>query len=208
MKLTSQFYQGAAMVKKDKRRIILDAAESLFLSRRFDQATLEDVRLKAHVGKGTIYRYFTDKEDLYTQMVLSGLDDLHALLKEKALAARTPDARLLAAAEALRAFYRERRNLFQSAHAEFLRGAFRSRDLHKEIHEHWRRTADLIASVIEEGKSERSYRSDIPAQAAARMFLAMMRAADGGPDSGRRQRIPVARVVSIFLDGMRRENRK
>jgi len=208
MELTGQFYAELPVARKDKRKSILRAAEALFLSRRFDQVTLEEVRLKARVGKGTIYRYFADKEDLYAQMVLSGVDDLQALLGEKARATGTPDAQLLAIAQALRGFYRERRNLFRSAHAEFLRGTLRSRDLHRQLHERWHRTALLIASVIEKGMQQKSYRRDISAETAARMLLGMEHTAVGGPGPDRHKHLPPGKVVGLFLDGIRRRDNK
>jgi len=41
--------------------------EKLFTSRRFHKITVDDVAQAAQVGKGTIYRYFQNKDDLFSQ---------------------------------------------------------------------------------------------------------------------------------------------
>jgi AcrR family transcriptional regulator len=44
---------------------MLDAAARLFGNQRFHEVRMEDIAAEAEVGKGTIYRYFADKEELY-----------------------------------------------------------------------------------------------------------------------------------------------
>ena len=44
---------------------VLDAAAQLFGLRRFHEVRMEDIAAEAEVGKGTLYRYFADKEELY-----------------------------------------------------------------------------------------------------------------------------------------------
>jgi len=194
------------MAKPDRREAILKAAEALFLSQRFDRVTLDDVRRKAHVGKGTIYQYFKDKEDLYGQVILCGLDALRHRLEGELAAARSPEQQLLAAAGTLMEFYRRRFNLFRSAHAEYLRGVIKSRALHGELHERRRATAELIASVIAQGQRAGAFRDDVPAYVAARMFLSAARAAAGGAfEHG--ESLGADTVVELFLNGMRGEKR-
>jgi AcrR family transcriptional regulator len=44
---------------------ILAAATRLFGTQRFHEVRMEDIAAEAAVGKGTLYRYFADKEELY-----------------------------------------------------------------------------------------------------------------------------------------------
>src|ERR1700722_8181494 len=44
---------------------MLEAAGRLFGTRRFHEVRMEDIAAEAEVGKGTLYRYFADKEELY-----------------------------------------------------------------------------------------------------------------------------------------------
>lgn len=61
------------MTVKDKRKIILTALEKVLKDRRFDEVTVDEVATEAGVGKGTVYRYFGDKENLFFEMVRSFL---------------------------------------------------------------------------------------------------------------------------------------
>jgi TetR/AcrR family fatty acid metabolism transcriptional regulator len=48
---------------------MLDAASSLFAQRRYHEVRMEDIAQHARVGKGTLYRYFADKEDLFLAII-------------------------------------------------------------------------------------------------------------------------------------------
>src|SRR5437763_4259622 len=48
---------------------ILAAASRLFATHRFHEARMEDIAAVAEVGKGTLYRYFKDKEELYLALL-------------------------------------------------------------------------------------------------------------------------------------------
>src|SRR3982751_2583997 len=58
---------------------ILDAAAQLFASHRYHEVRMEDIASHAQVAKGTIYRYFHDKEDLYLALTIHGM---HRLFEE------------------------------------------------------------------------------------------------------------------------------
>jgi len=192
------------MKKEQKRLLILRAAEELFFSRRFDQVTMEDVCLKARVGKGTIYRYFKDKDELFAEVMLTDLDDLHELLKQKTDKADAPDAKLLAAARALHDFHRRRHSVFRSLHGEWMRAAFGCGKMREEFHKRRERTAALLASIIESGAKAGRYRADVPPPVAARMFLAVLRAGASGGMEGGGARVPIQKTIEVFLEGMRR----
>jgi AcrR family transcriptional regulator len=47
----------------------LDAAEKLYAERGYFQTSMEDVAREAEYATGTIYRYFSSKEDLYNKIL-------------------------------------------------------------------------------------------------------------------------------------------
>lgn len=65
-----------------KRRTILDAAETAFARKEFDEVLTDDVAALAGVGKGTLYRYFPTKEELYSAALLRGFEELERDLAE------------------------------------------------------------------------------------------------------------------------------
>lgn len=52
-----------------KRRQILDGARSVFLADGFDAASMSEVARAAGVSKGTLYVYFSSKEELFAALI-------------------------------------------------------------------------------------------------------------------------------------------
>ncbi|MFX1575029.1 MAG: TetR/AcrR family transcriptional regulator [Promethearchaeota archaeon] len=52
-------------MKEKRRHDILSAAEKLFLSQGFDEATMQDIADEAEYSKGTLYNYYKSKDELY-----------------------------------------------------------------------------------------------------------------------------------------------
>jgi TetR/AcrR family transcriptional repressor of mexJK operon len=57
-----------------KRRAVVEAAATLFLSRGYLGTSMDQVAAFAGVSKPTVYRFFADKEQLFTEIVLGSLD--------------------------------------------------------------------------------------------------------------------------------------
>lgn len=51
--------------KEEKKKEIVKAAITVFAQRGFSNAKMEDVAKKAGIGKGTIYEYFKNKDELF-----------------------------------------------------------------------------------------------------------------------------------------------
>ncbi|MFZ5893041.1 MAG: TetR/AcrR family transcriptional regulator [Myxococcota bacterium] len=88
------------------RRQLRDALVALILERGWDKVSVLDVCERADVGRSTFYVHFADKEDL----LLSGFDDLQAMLEQQVQAAVVP----FAFAEALCLHAAENHELFRA----------------------------------------------------------------------------------------------
>ncbi len=66
---------------EQKRKRILAAAAVLFTAQPFHKVLLSDVAEVAGVGKGTLYIYFQNKDDLYLSILYSGFDQIVAGLQ-------------------------------------------------------------------------------------------------------------------------------
>ena len=64
-----------------KREQIVGAASRVFAARPYHVVCMDDVAEAARVGKGTLYRYFPSKEDLYLGVVAEAFDLLIARLE-------------------------------------------------------------------------------------------------------------------------------
>jgi len=68
--------------EKEQRRIdIIDAAESVFFSKGWQTATMDDVADAAELSKATLYLYFKNKEELYAAILLRGSEMLYDMFK-------------------------------------------------------------------------------------------------------------------------------
>ena len=72
----------ARLKTADKELAILEAASRVFAQRPFHEVLIDDIAADAGIGKGTIYRYFETKDDLYFNAVLHVLDTLKAALDD------------------------------------------------------------------------------------------------------------------------------
>lgn len=60
------------------RQAIVEAAEAVFAQADFHEVLTDDIAARAGIGKGTLYRYFRSKEELYLAAIGEGLAALHA----------------------------------------------------------------------------------------------------------------------------------
>jgi len=68
---------------ENKLKLIVQAAVKLFSERPFHKVRLDDVAEAAGVGKGTVYVYFKNKEELYYCLIYEGMVDLVDRLRAK-----------------------------------------------------------------------------------------------------------------------------
>lgn len=66
---------------ENKRRLIIQTAVKLFSEMPFHKVRLDDVAAAAGVGKGTVYIYFKNKEELYYSLVYEGFAGMVDRLK-------------------------------------------------------------------------------------------------------------------------------
>ena len=62
-----------ALRSAERRQAIVDAALVEFSAKGFAAARLEDIATRAGVGKGTIYLYFKDKEELFQELIRTSI---------------------------------------------------------------------------------------------------------------------------------------
>lgn len=66
----------------DRKRLILDAALKEFAAFGYDSCNVDRIADTAGVGKGTIYRHFPSKIELFTAVVERGHRELHERFEE------------------------------------------------------------------------------------------------------------------------------
>jgi AcrR family transcriptional regulator len=185
---------------ESKRTEILEAASRIFSDRQFHEVLIDDVASAAHVGKGTIYRYFETKEDLFFATILHGFDGLYEALLASLPREASPTRRLERIAREMLEFFASRGYFFRLVHHDERRFAAREEELQKRRDNVGR----LIQECLLDGIERREFRG-IDVRIAAELFRGMIRAANGF----RRQEDDVDELVSaileVFVQGIAKE---
>jgi TetR/AcrR family fatty acid metabolism transcriptional regulator len=143
---------------------ILETAGRLFGARRFHEVRMEDIAAEAEVGKGTLYRYFRDKEELYLALLERSAQQLTARIQAAIAPVEGARARLVALVDTIIGFFDEHPHLLALIQrAEVLRGE----------NVPWQRVRDEAVKVtlglFEEGRKQGDFHVADPGRAA--MFL-------------------------------------
>lgn len=69
---------------------ILDAAERVFVSRGFDQATMDEIAREAGFSTGALYNFFQNKDELCLQVLRKIAEDFISIFKRDILTLREP----------------------------------------------------------------------------------------------------------------------
>jgi AcrR family transcriptional regulator len=188
------------MATLGKREQIMQAAEKLFAGRRLHEVTLDDVAREAHVGKGTIYTYFKDKDDLFFQVATAGFEELCDLLQRRVAGEAPFREQLLQACGAISAFFSGRRRLSRMMQTEEARMPLCRGSLRERWHQRRQRLVESLGKILRKGQLEGLVRRDVADQALASLLLGLLRtrARNLGEDRGV---IGDDLLVDLFLRG-------
>lgn len=184
---------------EEKRLEILEAAARIFSTRDFHDVLVDRVAEGAGVGKGTIYRYFATKDDLYFAAVLHGFDGLARALSAAPGADQDPVRRLESIAHEVIDFFAARGDLSKLLMEDERRFETRQEELDKR-----RRTLQrLVEECLSDGVASGVFAiSDIPA--AATCFRGMIRSVLDSRVPGDSRDALAAGILDIFLHGVSR----
>lgn len=182
--------------RPDFPEVMLAAATRLFGMRRFHEVRMEDIAAEAQVAKGTLYRYFRDKEELYLALLERASAQFLEQLKKEIGHRQGARARLVVLVRGSIAFFDAQPHVFDLIQrVEALRGSGAGFP--------WKRVRDevtaMVQTIFKDGKRLGEFRIRDPEQAAL-MLLGGLRAL---VRFGRRPRPKnyAQRLVADFLHG-------
>ncbi len=182
----------------DIRAAILGCASEIFAQREFHEVLTEDIAATLGIGKGTIYRYFDSKEDLYFATIVEGIKGMHAAVTA-ALQQPGPIARRLQRlVETILGYFWSRRDFFILLHRHEPKLDPRER---AEWQQRREEVVDQVRSILEGTLPRGSVGRQNP-RLAVEILLGMVRSAclyreeDDRPDA-------LARLITAaFLHGI------
>ena len=151
----------------DKRRLILDAAITVFARQGFHRCRVSDVADEAGVAYGLVYHYFDSKEEildtLFTERWQIMLDAIEEVDRQEV----TARDKLYMVASFIIDSYRFEPDLMKVIIVEVTRAANSFGRAHLETID---RAYSMIAGIVESAQADGSFKPDISAQFAAMCF--------------------------------------
>jgi AcrR family transcriptional regulator len=181
-----------------KEREILEAASKIFAVKPFHEVLVDSIASDAGIGKGTIYRYFETKEDLYFATVLHVVGSLAVELDQRVRAETSAIHRLEAIATQILTQFWERRYLLP-----FFQRDERFPMLEVEIVKRREPILRVVQEAILYGIEQKELRG-VDARLASELFLGMVRAMNLFHTSDDRLEDVVAQLMSVFIAGVGR----
>jgi AcrR family transcriptional regulator len=179
------------------RDSILREAEAIFARRDYHEVQMDDVAGACRVGKGTVYRHFRSKRDLYLAITFEGIGRLRAKLEAALEVHDSPARRVERIVRGTLAFFWDRRFFFALIH----RHEYRSDDDARE----WLRQRAQLSSLIE-GTLAKAMAAGhvrrIDCRLGAEMLLGMMRGVNRYRTREDHLDRLVATVVDVFMRGV------
>ena len=152
----------------DKRRLILDAAITVFAQRGFHHCRVSDVADEAGVAYGLVYHYFSSKEEILNtlfaerwQLMLDAIAEIDA--REDASARE----KLYLVGSFIIDSYRYEPDLMKVIIVEVTRAA---NSFGRNHLEKIREAYSMIAAIVDSARRDGSFKSDISAEFAAMCF--------------------------------------
>src|ERR1051325_462449 len=153
---------------------ILAAAEKIFAHGDYHEVLVDDVAQACGIGKGTIYRYFPSKRELYVAVMFEGVERLRAELEAAVDRAGPPILKLERAVHCVLAHFWDRRFFFTLIHRnEHLPDHPDTRDWLRRRAELGRIFQHLIADATAAGQIQR-----IDPRIATELLFGMLRGAN------------------------------
>ncbi|HTR04722.1 MAG TPA: TetR/AcrR family transcriptional regulator [Thermoanaerobaculia bacterium] len=181
-----------------KEQAILDAATRVFAARPFHEVLIDMIAADAGIGKGTIYRYFETKEELYFATVVHVMETLAAELEERTRVQQSAAMKLEAIATVILERFWDRRYLLP-----FFQRDERFPSLEVELIKRREPILRVVQEAILAGIERREFRG-IDARIGADLFLGMVRSMNLFHTASDRLEDLVAQLMSVFRDGVGR----
>ena len=183
---------------QEKELAILEAASRVFASRPFHEVLIDTIAADAGTGKGTIYRYFETKEELYFATVLHVVEALARELETRTRSETSAVKRLESIAALILNRFWERRYLLP-----FFQRDERFPMLEVELVKRREPILRVVQETILAGIEQREFRG-IDARIGAELFLGMVRSMNLFHNPDDRLDELVAQLMSVFVSGTAR----
>ena len=142
-------------MKNSKAELIVDVAQRLFAKYGFKKTTIDEIAHSAHIAKGSIYYYFSSKEDIFRTV----LDKENRLWSQKVREvinrASTPQEKLRAYLVTRMKYLSKLTNFYSALREEYLEHYAFIENIRKR---YFREEIEIVKAILEEGVKKRIFK--------------------------------------------------
>ncbi len=160
-----------------KKEQILLAAVEMFLDKDYYQVTITEIAERAGVGKGTVYEYYSSKEDLFKDSISYCAEDYFKAFRRH-FSESTPVRKTMH--DIVKTHLNFLKDNRKRLHLLFNERPLNLQELQTWVIERRQELLEGITSLIEEGVELSEIRSDLDIEMAGRIFLALNYVVMGG----------------------------
>ena len=179
------------------RESILRAAETVFTRRDYHEVQMDDVARACGVGKGTLYRYFPSKRELYFAVTFDGIGRLREEIAAAAASSEPAARKIEHIVRRTLAFFWDRRGFFTLIHRNELKPDADVRE--------WFTTRAGLTRLVEQTMRQAIAAGDVRGvdpRIATEMLFGMMRAVNRYRTRADSFEPLVQSVVDVFMRGV------
>lgn len=191
------------MTKTVKREKIAEAALAAFVGKGYHDTRMEEIARKAGVGKGTLYEYFSNKEELFVASLEQAIDryveEINRILKSKG-SLEEKIALFLEKECRFKSTYGETAFLFmresKKIHVDFKRFMFKVRTVKK----------DLFRQLVLEAKASGLFRENLDTEMAVSLLMGGLNQIQFGFCHGNREGSmgeEIPKLLEVLMTGFR-----
>ncbi len=136
----------------DRVACILQTARKAFAENAFHEVLMDDVAREAGVGKGTIYRYFPDKESLYFAVIFNDVEDLKRQIQSTLPAQGNAEDAIRELIATLLTFFSQNRFFFRLMNIEDSKVEGGSNPNRRRWHQERSQLIDAVAQMLERAR--------------------------------------------------------
>lgn len=181
---------------EDTRAAILRCASEVFSERPYHEVLTDEISGRLGIGKGTLYRYFTSKEDLYFATLVDGLKGMQEAI-DGVLTTRAPLERTIEAlTRTIVGYFWQRRDFFVLLHRHETK-------LDPSERVEWEQQREALVARVGDRIAAELGRTRVDPRLAVEMLFGMIRSACLYRDDTARPDDLARLVTRTFLGGVR-----
>ena len=143
--------------KARTRQKVLEAAKRLFMARGYEGATMRDIAADAGLSTGALFANFTDKADLFNEVILTDFETQHERITQALIGAETAKAKIMAMMSSGYQFHLSQLPLLQAGISVSW-----SHGLNGELGERpvWKTVTNYLVEILDEGAKKGELHAD------------------------------------------------